>query len=197
MIRQFLIAVLACLSIATRAQTGGFQPLPIENGKDTNFGQYTLHLAEPDSADKPTMWQGPLTVSTGSASCTADVSLVTAIYVAPARSFVIVLSTSGSNAIANFIELASCASKWPPIKRAASAVTVEGNRVAFSSVCEGGARNAPALCTSARVYLIPNESPPAYLKGASYRLTAKELGVGFTGEARIMDPRTPRAMIVH
>jgi hypothetical protein len=64
-------------------------------------------------------------------------------------------------------------------------------------MCEGGGNNAPALCTSGRVFLIQDAAPPRYLKSASYKLTAKELGVGFSGEARVIDARTPRAMIVH
>jgi hypothetical protein len=189
--------LIAALVLAVTARPGGFQPLPMESAKDTTFEGYTLRLAEPDNAEKPTVWQGPLKISTGSGSCTADVSLVTAIYSAPGNSFAIVVSSSGSNLIVNFIELATCASKWPTIKRAASAVTVAGNRLTFSSVCEDGAKNAPALCTSARVYVLRDDSPPAYLKAASYRATAKELGVGFTGEAQVMDPRTPRAITVH
>jgi hypothetical protein len=194
MIKYSLIATIA---LAVSAQSAGFRPLPMQNGKDTVFEQYALRLAEPDNADKPTVWQGPLKITTGGASCTADISLVTTIFTAPANSFAIVLSSSGSNAIVNFIELATCGPKWPAIKRAASAVTVAGDRLTFSPVCEGGAKNAPAQCTSARVYLIRDDSPPAYLKAASYRATAKELGVGFTGEAQVMDPRTSRAMIVH
>ena len=190
-------ALIATLALSVFAQSGGFQPLLMQNGKDTVFEQYALRLAEPDNADKPTLWQGPLKISSGSASCTAAVSLVTAIYAAPSNSFAIVLSSSGSNAIADFIELASCASRWPAIKRAASGVIVAGNRLTFLPVCEGGAKNAPAQCTSARVYLIRNDSPPAYLKAASYHATARELGVGFTGEAQVMDPRTPRAILVH
>ena len=196
MIQRLLLAILASTPLAAHAQTGGFQPLNLENGKDTVFGQYTLRLAEPDNAQKPRIWQGPLTVS-GGATCTADVSLVTAIYAAPGRSFVVVLTSSGSSAIAHFIELASCAEKWPAVKRAASDVQVAANRISFLPACEGGGSNAPAHCTSARVYLIQNDAPPSYLRSASYRLTEKELGVGFTGEAKVMDPHTPRAMIVH
>jgi hypothetical protein len=195
--RVLLIVTMASLYLAAGAQSGAFQQLPMENGKDTNFEKYSLRLAEPDNPEKPTVWQGPLTVSKGSASCTADVSLVTAIYAAPSRSFVLVLSVSGSNISADFIDLASCAAKWPPIKRAASAVTVAGDRLSFMPVCEGGGKNAPALCTSARVFLIQDAAPPAHLKSASYKLTARELGVGFSGEARVMDPRTPRALVVH
>jgi hypothetical protein len=197
MIRPLLVVTLAWVSLAAIAQSGGFQPLKIESSKGITFKQYTLHLAGPDNADKPAMWEGPLTISDGSASCSADVSLVTAVYAAPGRSFVIVLSTSGSNRITNFIELATCASKWPPIKRAASDVSVAGNRLSFLPVCEGGGSNAPALCTSARVYSIHNDSPPAYLRSESFKLTAKQVGVGFTSQAKVMDPRTPRAMIVH
>ncbi len=194
---RMMSALIAALALAASAQSAGFQPLPMQSGKDTAFEQYTLRLAEPDNAAKPTVWQGPLKISAGSDSCTSDVSLVAAIYTAPGKDFALVLSSSGSNWIVSFIELATCASKWPAIKHAASAVTVAGNRVTFSSACEGGAKNAPALCTSARVYVLQENSPPAYLKAASYRATARELGVGFTGEAQVMDPRTPRAITVH
>jgi hypothetical protein len=152
------LILIATFALALTAQSGRFQPLPMQNGKDTVFEQYALRLAEPDNPDKPTVWQGPLRISSSSASCTVDASLVTGIYAAPGNSFAIVLSTSGSNAIANFIELASCASKWPTIKRPASAVAVAGNRLTFSSVCEGGAKNGPALCSSAHVYVIRNAS---------------------------------------
>ena len=191
------MAALACLSLAAHAQSGGFQPLPMESAKATTFEQYTLRLAGPDRADKPTMWEGPLTVSSGGASCSVDISLVTEVYAATGRNFLIVLSTSGSNATASFIELASCGSKWPPIKRSASTVKVAGNRVSFLAECEGGGRNTPAQCTSARVYAIGHDSPPAYLRSESYKLTAKDVGVGFTGEARVMDAHSPHAMIVH
>ena len=194
--RQVPIAVIACLAVVAQAQPAGFRQLPIESGKDTVFEQYSLRLDGPDSADKPVMWQGPLTISNGKASCKADLSLITAVYASSGRAFVIVLTSSGSNAIAHFIDADSCASKWPAIKRAASAVNVEGNRLTFSAACEGGGKNAPALCTAARVYGIEDDSPPAYLKSESYKLTQKEIGVGFSGEARVVDPRTPRAMMV-
>jgi hypothetical protein len=197
MIRAVLMAALGCLPLAARTQSGGFQPLPMESAKATTFKQYTLRLAGPDKSDKPTMWEGPLTVSSGGASCSVDISLVNEVYAATGRDFVIVLSTSGSNAIVNFIELQSCASKWAPIKRSASTVKVVGNRVLFLAACEGGESNAPAQCTSARVYAIGNDSPPAYLRSESYRQTAKDVGVGFTGEARVMNPHSPRAMVVH
>ncbi len=197
MIRSLIFSILISLSAAASAQSGGFQPLTMLNGKDTELGNFALRLAEPDNPDKPTMWQGPLIISAQGASCTAKVSLVTALYAAPGRSFVIVLTTSGSSIIAHFIELASCADRWPPIKRAAAGVRVAANRLSFLPVCEGGGTNAPALCTSAHVYVIRNGTPPSYVRFDSYKLTAKDLGVGFTGEARVMDPRTPRAMIVH
>jgi hypothetical protein len=197
MIPRLLLSIFAILPVAACGQSGGFQQLVMQPGKDTAVAQYSLRLADPDNPDKPGMWQGPLTITDGSASCTEDVSLVTAVYAAPGRSFVIVISASGSNAIAHFIALASCAEKWQPIKHAASSVKVAGNRLSFLPVCEGGGNNAPALCTSARVYAIHVDSPPAYLSLDSYKLTEKELGVGFIGEAKVMDPHSPRAMVVH
>jgi len=197
MIRSVLFAIGFCLCAAACAQPGGFQPLTMQSGKDSTVGQDALRLADPDNAEKPTMWQGPLTIAGGSASCTADVSLVTALYSATGKSYVIVLTSSGSNAIAHFIDLAACGEKWPPIKHAASDGKVAGNRLSFLPVCEGGGSNAPAHCTSARVYLLQDDVPPSYQRSASFKLTEKELGVGFVGEAKVMDPRTPRAMVVH
>jgi len=197
MIRHLLLAIVGAFSVASLAQTGGFQPLSFQPGKDTAVAQYSLRLADPDNADKPTMWQGPLTISNESGLCTANVSLVTVVYAAQDRGFVIVLTSSGANAIAHFIELASCSEKWPPIKRAASSAKVQGNRLSFLPTCEGGGKNAPAVCTSARVYAVYADSPPTYLRLDSYKLTEKELGVGFVGEAKILDPHSPRAMVVH
>ena len=57
---------IAALALAVSAQSGGFQPLPMQSGKDTAFERYALRLAEPDNADKPTVWQGPLKISAGS-----------------------------------------------------------------------------------------------------------------------------------
>lgn len=197
MMKSLILAIAALLPIAAHGQGTGFQPLSMQPGKDTTVAQYQLRLTEPDNAEKPSMWQGPLTISNGSASCTADVSLVTAVYAAPARDFVIVLSSSGSNAVAHFVALDSCAEKWPAIKRAAGSVNVAGNRLSFMAACEGGGKNAPALCTSARVYVIQADAPPSYRRVLSYKLTEKELGVGFIGEAKVMDPRTARAIVVH
>ena len=191
------VAALICLALAVHAQSNGFRPLPAQNATDMVFEQYQLHLADPDKPDKPAMWQGPLTISAAGVSCTADISLITAVYAAPGHSFVIVLSTSGSNATAHFVDAASCADKWPPIKHAAASAQVEGSRLSFSATCEGGAPNSPFLCTAARVFAIRDASPPLFLKVSSYKLTEKELGVGFSGEARVIDPRTPRALIVH
>lgn len=195
--KSLLLAIVVLLPLTARGQAPGFQPLAMQPGKDTPVAEYQLRLAEPDNPDKPSMWQGPLTISSGSASCTADVSLVTAVYAASGRAFVIVLSTSGSNAVAHFVELASCAEKWPAIKRAATSVDISGNRLSFLPACEGGGKNAPALCTSARVYAIQADAPPSYRRLLSYKLTEKKLGVGFIGEAKVMDPRTERAIIVH
>ena len=195
--KKLVLATIALLPLAARGQGSGFQPLVMQPDKDTAVAQYRLRLADPDNAEKPAMWQGPLTIASGGGSCTAGVSLVTAIYAAPGRDFVIVLSSSGSNAVAQFVGLGSCAEKWPAIKRAATSVRVAGNRISFLPACEGGGKNAPALCTSARVYVMQAGRPPLYRRVLSYKLTEKELGVGFVGEAKIMDPRSARAIVVH
>ena len=110
------------------------------------------------------MWEGPLTVSHGSASCTADVSLVTAVYAATGRSFVIVLSTSGSNADRELHRAGDVLHpEWPPIKRAASSVKVAGNRLSFMPVARAG--EAMRRLSALRPACTPfgDDSPPAYL----------------------------------
>ena len=197
MIRCALLAILASIPLTLQGQSGGFRELPMKNSGDTTFGQYVIRLAGPDNPAKPVLWEGPLAIASGSSSCTAAVSLVSAIYAAPDASFFIVLSTSGSKAIVHFIEAASCGARWPELKLSASTVRVEGKRLAASPACESPGSNEPSLCTAARVYQIGQDAPPAYLRAESFKLTRKELGVGFTGEARVLDPRTPKAMIVH
>jgi hypothetical protein len=196
MIRRLLFSILVALPVAAVAQSAGFQSLTMQSSKGTAFGRYSLRLADPDRAQDPKMWQGPLTISSGSASCNAELSLVTSVYAASGQDFVIVLTSSGSSAIAHFVELQSCAEKWSPLKTPSAAVKVAGYRLSFLPACEGGGSNAPANCSAARVYLVHQNEPPSYLRSASYKLTEKELGVGFIGEAKVIDPHTPRAMIV-
>lgn len=197
MMRGALLAILASIALTLQGQPGGFRELPMKNGEGTAFEQYVLRLAGPDNPDKPVLWEGPLTVASGSASCTANVSLVSAIYAAPDSPFFIVLATSGSKAMVHFIEAASCAARWPELRFSASNVRVGGKRLAALPACESGGSNEPSLCTSARVYEIGPDAPPAYRRTESFNLTRKELGVGFTGEARVLDPRTRKALIVH
>src|ERR1035437_6906399 len=92
-----LYALYVLFAMAPQEHVHGFRQLAFDNAQSTAFGAYSFRLAEPDRPDKPTAWQGPLTISSAGKSCEADVSLVTAVYAAPAAPFVVVVTYSGSN----------------------------------------------------------------------------------------------------
>ena len=46
MIRRLLFAMLVCAPVFAGAQPGGFEPLTMQIGKGTAFGQYSLRLTE-------------------------------------------------------------------------------------------------------------------------------------------------------
>jgi hypothetical protein len=131
------IAICALLSIAAQAQSGGFHRLSMQGETDSTFGAYAIRLAEPNDAIKPTMWQGPVTISQGRKSCTADISLVSAVYVSSVHPFIIVVSASGSNTFINFIEPSSCNQKWERLKKSSAGVQIEGDRLSLLPACEG------------------------------------------------------------
>lgn len=194
--RLFALVLSALFALAPQEQAGGFRQLAFDNGQVARFGAYTFHLAEPDRPDKPTAWQGPLTISAGGKSCAADVSLVTAVYASPEASFLVVATYSGSNTYVHFIAIASCAVKWKAIKAFTEGVRVAGDRLSVLPACDTAGDRSPRRCFAARVYKLTSSTTPKLLKDESFSLTKQTLGVGFTGEAKVVHPRSARAHIV-
>src|SRR5512141_1384590 len=114
--RLIALVLYLLFALAPQEQAGGFRQLAFDNSQIARFGTYSFHLAEPDRPDKPTAWQGPLTISAAGKSCAADVSLVTAVYASAGAPFIVVITYSGSNTYVHFINIASCEVKWEPIK---------------------------------------------------------------------------------
>ena len=194
--RLIALALYVLFSLAAQEHAGGFRQLAFDNGKDATFGAYSFHLAEPDRPDKPTAWQGPLTISSGGKSCEANVSLVTAVYASPDAPFLIVVTYSGSNTYVHFIASSSCAAKWERMKVFTEGVRVADDRLSILPACDSAGMRSPTHCFAARVYKLTNEAAPELLKDESFSLTKETLGVGFTGEAKVVHPKSSRARIV-
>lgn len=190
-----LCVVAACL--AQEAQSPAFRALHITANAGAPLGKYTLRLAEPDDPEKPTQWQGPLTIAKAGITCTADLSLVSGVYAAPAEPYVVAVSASGSSTFIHFIDLDTCAARWPPLKQFTTAVHFTPGQMQVSSNCESSGPQRPASCTSAHVFRISENMPPVLLRDESRALTRRELGVAFVGRARVSAPRTSHARLVH
>ena len=70
----------------------------------------TLRLADPDDPAHPTAWQGPLEIA---GRCTANLSLVTAVYVSPGARYLVVATYNGSQRYAHFVDATNCRELWP------------------------------------------------------------------------------------
>jgi hypothetical protein len=168
----------------------------MNNAQDTQLGSYSFRLADPNSAEKPTKWQGPLTISRSGKPCTADVSLVTAVYASPDKPFVVVVSYSGSNMLVDFIDSSTCSHKWPELKVFTVGVQVKGNTLSVLPACASTNKNLPVRCSAGRVYKLSSQTSPLLSKPESIKLTQKVLGVGFEGDANVAGPKTPHPHVV-
>lgn len=195
---KFITLLLSALLYFTPAESrDGFQPLVFNNQQATRFGGHGFHLAGPDQPDKPTAWQGPLTIATGEKSCDASVSLVTAVYAAQDFPYVIAVTYSGSSTHIHFVTIATCATQWTTYKAFTDGVQVHDNRLSILPACESSGSDAASRCSSGRVYRLSKDAAPVILRKASLQLTREKLGVGFWGQATVSHPKTPQAEIVH
>lgn len=191
-----LYALYVLFALAPQEQAGGFRQLAFHDAQSTAFGAYSFHLAEPDRPDKPTAWQGPLTISSAGKSCHADVSLVTAVYASPDAPFLVVVTYSGSNTYVHFIAIANCAVKWERIKAFTEGVRVAKDRLSILPACDSAGVRSPTRCFAGRVYKLTSQAAPELLKEESFSLTKETLAVGFSGEAKVVHPKSARARIV-
>jgi hypothetical protein len=192
--KPFLEFAVLLLSVA-HAQSGGFQQLVFEDNSQVSLGALTFHLSEPDRSNKPTEWQGPLTISTNGKSCEARVSLVSSVYASTKEAYVVVVTHSGSNTLIHFIDTSSCAAKWQRIKAFTEGVRIAGDRLTILPTCVS-TDSKFAQCFSARIYKLNHAKFPQLLKDASIKLTQETLGVAFSGEANVENPKTPQARLV-
>jgi hypothetical protein len=181
----------------TSPESGGFQRLVFHDQQATVLGSHSFRLAGPDQPDKPTAWQGPLTITSGEKSCDADVSLVTAVYGSPESPYVIVITYSGSSSYVHFVTIASCAKQWNTYKFFTNGIHVRNDRLSILPACESPATDSASQCSSGRIYKLSNDAAPVLLKKESVQLTRKSLGVGFLGKAKVAHPKTSHAEILH
>lgn len=153
--------------------------------------QGTVTLLDPDNADHPTAWEGPLRIQPwSSATCEAGLSLVTRVYGAVGADYLIALTYSGSLQYIHFLDLKSCREKWPVRTVFTDKIDVAGNFLSVFPACECPGGSAPCRCSSAQVYRLSAPQPPDPLPAAALALTRKTLGVEFEGERKVLRPRT-------
>jgi hypothetical protein len=73
----------------------------------------TVQVMEPDDVFHPNSWQGPLRIA---GVCTANVLQVTAVYASRDVGYLLVITHSGAERFARFVDLHSCREVWPPLK---------------------------------------------------------------------------------
>jgi hypothetical protein len=73
----------------------------------------TVQVMQPDDVFHPNSWQGPLRIPGG---CTANVLQVTAVYASRDVGYLLVITRTGAERFARFVDLRSCREVWPPLK---------------------------------------------------------------------------------
>jgi len=84
-----------------------------------------IQLMAPDDVFHPKEWRGPLRIV---ASCTANVSQVTAVYASRDVGYLLVITHSGAERFARFVDLRTCRDAWDPLK-AAIPIEVTGDAI--------------------------------------------------------------------
>jgi len=102
----------------TRCRAAGpdFRRLEFRDNRASMEG-LTVELAEPDDPDHPSAWQGPLQIA---GRCTANISLITAVYVSHGARYLIAISYSGSLNYAHYIDVQNAAACDPRKRQAIS-----------------------------------------------------------------------------
>jgi hypothetical protein len=184
------------------AQPYAFHALTFEPQKTRDIfvavgGSVEFILRDPDNPKKPTAWEGPLEirqVPTGR-PCQVLVSLITEVYLDNERSTALVHSYSGSRDFIDFVDVRTCATKWPQLAAVTERVIVSQDRLIMSPACESATRNR-SRCTAGQVLRLQRDTPPMLLDRESRELTKDVVGVEFIGQAWVEGPKTPNAKIV-
>jgi hypothetical protein len=73
----------------------------------------TVQVMAPDDVFHPNSWQGPLRIA---GVCTANVLQVTAVYASRDVGYLLVITRTGAERFARFVDLHTCREVWPPLK---------------------------------------------------------------------------------
>ena len=201
------VAPLACASQSPQAESQtaqpyAFQALKFEPQKTGDIfvavvGSIEFALRDPDNPEKPTAWEGPLEIRqlpTGS-SCQVAVSLVTEVYLDNQSSVSVVRSYSGSRDLIDFVDVRTCAAKWPQLAAVTESIVVSQDRLIISPACEAATKER-SRCAAGQVLRLQQDKPPMLLDRESRELTKHVVGVEFVGQAWVQAPKTADAKIV-
>ena len=186
-----LLIAMSLVPLRSRAQAFQkltFQKLVFQAGQETTIAGLRFRLEDPDNPSSPTLWQGPLSIASGSTSCTVDASLIRDVYLSASGKLLLVVSLSGSSTYVAFFNPATCARKWAPIKAFTQSVSVEGNQLLLLPACACEVKGQPCSCSAGRVYALQDNSPPLLQPASSRALTKSKLGIAFTGTRSFAHP---------
>ena len=191
LLKSFCCLMLVCATQAADAQS--FTKLSFQPGQDITASGYRLRLEEPDNPSKPTLWQGPLTVTHGTTQCKVDASLIRDAYLSPTAKLLVVVSISGSNTFVQFFRSENCTRAWPQIKAFTEGIKIEGTRLTVLPACECPVPDKPCSCSAGAVYRVSDNQPPRRLTTESNALNRRRLGQAFTGTKTLAHPPSPPA----
>lgn len=123
-LRRAGIAVFLWMASCSAAAAPDFQRVEFHDNKGEANG-IAVKLADPDDAAHPTAWEGPLEIV---GRCTADLSLITAVYTAKGARYLIATTYNGSTRYAHYVDVTSCKELWPATK-ASHNFTVAGDNL--------------------------------------------------------------------
>lgn len=186
----------------TRTEARALEMTPVDGSEGAVFeatsGAWKFVLADPDDPAAPTAWEGPLRIEAveSAASCEAPLSLITAVYSAPGVEVALVLTYSGSITYLNFVNLRTCAERWPRIEAFTPGLEIAGHRVLIQPGCECGDKDQACTCSAGRVFDLADDYKPLLVESESLELTKRVLGVAFEGTKKVERPRSPQARVV-
>ena len=172
--------------LSAAAQT--WQKVAFPDVKSGSAFGVRFELRAPDSLTNAQVWEGPLSITTGTSTCQPDASLIRSVYQSRDGHTTLVVSISGSSTFVSSFNTSSCAQQWRVIKAYTEGASIRGTRLQVLPACECPGDNKPCTCSAGSIYKLYAGKPPTLLTRESRAFTKDTLGIAFTGTRDISNP---------
>jgi len=214
------ISVIVTLLLCLPGLATGGAPPPVATAQQTTYaslrtvifiaeqkGQAGAHYSEtenqivtlsgPDNKKAPTVWQGPMTIydKKRATSCKADVSLITQVYSINHGESYIVVSYSGSQSYLRSIDSTTCEEKS---KQAffTEGIFLHESLITILPGCEDTDNKNVSYCSAGKVIVVDDHNQVKTLAAESKVLNKEVVGVEFIGNRKILNAKTPSALLI-